>query len=351
MKIDIKSKTLTELKAEISALSLPSFRAAQIYRWLHKSGVSSFGEMTDLSLSLREQIDDKFVIFGCSIEKKLVSLYDGTVKYLFSLHDGEFIECVLMKYSYGYTLCISTQVGCKMACTFCASGLGGFVRNLCAGEMLSQIHAAQNDMNIRVSHVVLMGMGEPLDNFEETMRFLELVSDENGLNISMRNISLSTCGLVPKIYELMEKKLQLTLSVSLHAPNDELRNKIMPVNKVYGVDELFLACRRYSISTKRRVSFEYIMIDGFNDTTEAALELASKLRGIICHINIIPANEVRESSYRASGEKKLENFKEILTGKGYTVTVRRKLGADINASCGQLRRKSVNDEKSKGLSN
>jgi len=224
-----------------------------------------------------------------------------------------------------------------MGCSFCASGLGGYRRDLCASEMLSQIHAAQRDAGVRVSHVVLMGMGEPLDNFDNTLRFLSLVSADDGLNIGMRNISLSTCGIVPKIYELMEHKLQLTLSVSLHAPNDELRNKIMPVNRKWGVDELLRACKTYAETVSRRVSFEYVMIDGFNDSEGCALELARKLRGILCHINLIPVNEVAERNYKSAKAKKLEDFAAALSERGYAVTVRRRLGADINASCGQLR--------------
>lgn len=331
-----------ELKAAVAALGLPSFRAGQIYQWLHKAGVTSFSEMTNLRLDLREKLNEQYTIFACSIAKKLVSEYDSTVKYLFRLHDGEFVESVLMRYSYGYTLCVSTQVGCKMACSFCASAIGGCVRNLFASEILGQIHAAQKDMDVRVSHVVLMGMGEPLDNYDETLRFLALVSDEKGLNIGMRNISLSTCGIVPKIYDLMEKRLQLTLSVSLHAPNDTLRSQIMPVNRKWGVDELLEACRNYAKATSRRISFEYIMIHDVNDSRECALELAAKLRGILCHINLIPVNAVREKGYQSSSAKRLDTFVETLSNKGYTVTVRRRLGADIDASCGQLRR-SVSD--------
>ena len=329
---------MEELRAAVTEMGLPSFRAAQIYRWLHKTGAESFDEMTDLSLSLREKIGYNFVIFSSSIEKKLISEYNDTVKYLFRLHDGEFIESVLMKYSYGYTLCVSSQAGCRMGCSFCASALGGFSRNLAASEMLAQIYSAQRDMSIRVSHIVLMGMGEPLDNYENVTRFIELASSEEGLNIGMRNISLSTCGIVPKIYELMKTKPQFTLSVSLHAPNDVLRSEIMPVNKKWGVEELLRACREYAKVTSRRVSFEYAMIDSFNDTPENALELAGRLRGILCHINLIPLNEVREGEYKGSPRDRVDAFARVLSEKGFAVTVRRRLGADINASCGQLRR-------------
>ncbi|MDR1630368.1 MAG: 23S rRNA (adenine(2503)-C(2))-methyltransferase RlmN [Oscillospiraceae bacterium] len=337
-KTDIKSLNMPELRAAAAEMGLPSFRAGQIYKWLHKAGVTEFSEMTDIPLKLREKLNERYTIFACSIAKKLISEYDNTVKYLFRLHDGEFVESVLMQYSYGYTLCVSTQVGCKMACTFCASTIGGCVRNLHASEMLGQIHAAEKDMGVRVSHIVLMGMGEPLDNFEETLRFLELVSDENGLHIGMRNISLSTCGIVPRIYDLMEKRLQLTLSVSLHAPNDALRSQIMPVNRKWGVDELLEACRKYAKVTSRRISFEYVMIHDVNDTQACANELAAKLRGILCHINLIPVNEVRGRRQQSSSAKRLDTFVETLSNKGYAVTVRRRLGFDIDASCGQLRR-------------
>lgn len=340
-KTDIKSMNIEELRAAVADMGQPSFRAAQIYKWLQKDGVPDFHEMTDLPLSFREKIDDNFVIFSCAIEKKLVSEYDRTVKYLFRLNDGERVESVLMKYSYGYTLCVSTQAGCKMACSFCASALGGFARDLRPSEMLSQIHEAQRDHGVRISRVVLMGMGEPLDNYDNTMRFLELVSLPEGLNIGMRNISLSTCGIVPRIYDLMREKLQLTLSVSLHAPNDSLRSRIMPVNSRWGVDELLKACRDYTAAVPRRISFEYVMIDGFNDSAECALELAEKLKGILCHINLIPVNSVAGKGFRGSPQKKVAFFANILSKKGYAVTVRRRLGSDINASCGQLRRNNI----------
>lgn len=341
---DIKSMSYEELLESFKGLGLPRFRAEQVFRWLHKEGVSCFEEMTNLPKALRAALSDNYEILSCSIEKKLVSEYDNTVKYLFKLNDGEFIESVVMKYKYGYTICVSTQVGCKMGCAFCASTLGGFCRCLNASEILSQIHAAQRDMDIRISHIVLMGMGEPLDNFDNVMRFLELVSCDDGLNIGMRHISLSTCGIVPRIYDLLERKLQLTLSVSLHAPNDEIRDKIMPVNKKWQVDELLKACRDYAKETSRRISFEYAMINGVNDTPTCAEELAKKLRGMLCHVNLIPANSVKESKFSRSARQNIEKFAEILGRSGIAVTVRRSLGSDINASCGQLRR-SRNEEK------
>ena len=337
-KRDILSMSFQELSDAVKELGEPAFRAKQIYKWLHTSCVTSFDEMTNLSKPLRQKLDDNFVIFTVSIEKKLISEYDDTQKYLFRLSDGEFIESVLMKYKYGYTLCVSTQVGCRMGCKFCASTLDGVVRNLRASEILSQIYVAQRDNNIKISHTVLMGMGEPLDNYDNVMRFLELITDEEGQNMSMRHISLSTCGVVPKIYELMEKNLQLTLSVSLHSPSDEIRSAMMPVNRKWGVDELLEACRKYTDKTHRRISFEYAMVSGSNDSDDCARLLASKLQGILCHVNLIPVNEVKETGCKKSSRERIESFSKILEKKGYAVTVRRKLGSDINASCGQLRR-------------
>ena len=335
---DIKSLTLKELKDEIALMGEKSFKAGQIYSWLHKHGAESFDEMTNISKDLRAELQKKYDIYNCAIEKKLVSVYDKTVKYLFRLNDGELIESVVMKYKYGYTICVSSQVGCKMGCKFCASGIAGFVRNLTPSEILSQVYAAQRDLGIRISHIVMMGVGEPLDNFDNVMRFLALVSDENGLNISMRNISLSTCGVVTGIYKLMEKKLQLTLSVSLHAPNDEIRSKTMPVNDRWNIDELLAACRDYTRSTSRRISFEYAMISGVNDSDECARELGKRLKGMLCHVNLIPVNSVKERDYKKSSDNRIAGFIKTLERYGINVTVRRTLGSDINASCGQLRR-------------
>lgn len=335
---DIKSMTLTELKDEITAMGEKSFKAGQIYSWLHKHGAVSFDEMTNISKDFRSKLEKNYDIYTCTIEKKLVSVYDETVKYLFRLHDGELIESVVMKYKYGYTICVSSQVGCKMGCKFCASGIAGFVRNLTASEILSQIYTAQKDLGIRISHIVMMGVGEPLDNFDNVMRFLSLISDENGLNISMRNISLSTCGVVSVIYKLMEKKLQLTLSISLHAPNDEIRNMTMPVNAKWNIDTLLKACRDYTKATSRRISFEYAMISGVNDTDECARELGKKLKGMLCHVNLIPVNSVKERDYKKSSDNRIAEFIKVLEKYGINVTVRRTLGSDINASCGQLRR-------------
>lgn len=342
-KKDIVSMNFDELSAELKAMGLPSFRAKQIYDWLHKKCVASFDEMTNISKDLIAKLNYNFVIFSCTIEKKLVSKYDNTVKYLFSLPDGEYLECVVMDYKYGHTICVSTQVGCKMECAFCASGIGGFKRQLAPSEILGQIYAAQRDLGLRISRIVLMGMGEPLDNYDNVMKFLELVSDEKGLNIGMRHISLSTSGIVPRIYDLLEQKLQLTLSVSLHAPNDEIRSKIMPVNKSWNVAELLKACKVYADTTSRRISFEYAMMNGVNDTPECAEELARRLKGILCHINLIPANEVPEKGHKRSNDSDIQKFKAILEKSGHTVTVRRTLGSDINASCGQLRREKLKE--------
>lgn len=342
LKKDIKSLTLPELKEEILCLGEKGFKATQIYSWLHKHSADNFDEMTNISKQLRETLQKNYDIYNCTIEKKLVSVYDDTVKYLFSLHDGELIESVVMKYKYGYTICVSSQVGCKMGCRFCASGIAGFVRNLTAGEILSQVYTAQKDLNIRISHIVMMGVGEPLDNYDNVLRFLSMISDENGLNIGMRNISLSTCGVVSGIYKLMDEKLQLTLSISLHAPNDRIRSNTMPVNDRWNIDELLRACKDYIKATNRRISFEYAMISGVNDSDECAKELASKLKGMLCHVNLIPVNSVKERSYTKSSKDRMESFIKILEKSGINATVRRTLGSDINASCGQLRRGEKN---------
>lgn len=337
-KKDILSLTFEELQSEIEALGEKKFRASQIYKWLHCDTVKDFDEMTNLSKQLRDKLTDNYYIASAQIEKKLVSSLDSTIKYLFKLRDGEYIESVIMKYKYGYTICVSSQVGCKMGCKFCASTLNGVVRNLTASEILAQVYEAQRDNCIKISHVVLMGMGEPLDNFDNVMRFISLITDENGQDMSMRHISLSTCGLVPKIYELMKRELQLTLSVSLHAPNDEIRSSMMPINKKYPISELLKACRQYTDLTHRRISFEYAMVKGVNDSPACAEELAKRLKGILCHVNLIPVNEVKETGCKRSSKSAIAEFSQILSSRGYAVTVRRELGSDINASCGQLRR-------------
>ena len=335
---DIRSMSLAELKEEFASAGEKSYTASQVYSWLHKHQVSSFDEMTNIKKELRENLKKIYYISDCTIEKKLVSVYDETVKYLFKLNDGELIESVVMKYKYGRTICVSSQVGCKMGCSFCASGIAGFVRNLLPGEILSQVYTAQKDLGVKISHIVMMGVGEPLDNFDNVMRFLELISDENGQNIGMRNISLSTCGVVSGIYKLMEKKLQLTLSVSLHAPSDEIRNRTMPVNSRWNIETLLKACRDYTAATNRRISFEYAMISSVNDSDDCARQLAKRLKGMLCHVNLIPVNSVKERDYRKSSGERIAAFIKILEKSGINVTVRRTLGSDINASCGQLRR-------------
>jgi len=340
VRTDIKSMYPEELEQMLRDMGQPSYRAKQIFKWLHL-GVNSFDEMTNISKELRGKLVENCYISNATIEKKLISSYDGTEKYLFSFEDGETVESVLMKYHHGYTSCISTQVGCKMGCTFCATGQGGFFRNLTASEMLAQLQTEQKDNGIRISNVVLMGMGEPLDNFDNVMRFLKLVSLDDGMNIGMRHISLSTCGIVPRIYELADRKLQLTLSVSLHAPNDEIRSKTMPINRKYGIEELLKACKYYSDSTNRRISFEYAMIDGVNDGDDHAKELGKRLKGIIAHVNLIPVNTVSGTGYRKSKKDRMNSFIKILEGFGITATIRRTLGSDINASCGQLRKQSL----------
>lgn len=340
---DIKSMYEEELKEEFKLMGEPAYRAGQVYKWLQE-GVSSFDEMTNISKKLREKLAENYDIYNAAIEKKLTSAYDDTKKYLLSFNDGEMVESVLMKYHHGYTSCISTQVGCKMGCTFCATGKSGFSRNLTASEMIAQLQAEQRDNNIRISNIVLMGMGEPLDNFDNVIRFLKLVSSENGMNIGMRHISLSTCGIVPKIYELADMKLQLTLSVSLHAPNDQIRSKTMPVNRKYNTEELLKACKYYVQQTNRRISFEYAMIDGVNDSTANAEELAKRLKGILSHVNLIPVNNVKGTGYEKSKKESIRNFTAVLERSGITATVRRTLGSDINASCGQLRR-SVSEKE------
>lgn len=337
-KTDIKSFNLTELENLMAQMGEPKFRASQIFKWL-QSGVESFGEMTDISLKLREKLEDSCYIASLKILRKLKSKIDGTVKYLYELTDGQTIESVLMKYEHGYSLCISTQVGCRMGCSFCATGLGGLVRDLTASEMLAQITTAQRDENIRVSNVVMMGMGEPLDNFRNSVKFLELVSHPKGLNIGLRHISLSTSGVVSGIEKLKEYGFPITLSVSLHAPFDGMRTDMMPVNKRWNIDALLKACRDYQQVTARRISFEYALIEGVNDSRECADELYNRLKGIMCHINLIPVNPVKENSNKAPNKNKIYKFQKYLTDKGLNATVRRTLGADINASCGQLRRR------------
>ena len=340
---DIKAMLPEEIAATLAEMGQPKYRAKQIFQWLAR-GVTSFDEMTNLSKVLRAALSEQFYISKLEMLRKQVSALDGTIKYLWQLGDGNAVETVVMHYKHGNTVCISSQVGCRQGCAFCASTIGGLIRNLEPSEMLDEVLYSERESGSKISNIVLMGIGEPLDNFDNVMRFLELVTCENGLNISMRNISLSTCGIVPGIYKLLDKRLQLTLSISLHAPYDELRSKIMPINRRYSLDELMPACREYAKVTSRRISFEYAMLGGVNDSDECALKLAALLKGMLCHVNLIPVNEVAESPYKPSTPERIERFISILEKKSINVTVRRKLGSDIDASCGQLRLRKIKEQ-------
>ncbi len=334
----LRSMTLPELEELFRELNQPKFRARQVYSWLHK-GVRSFDEMTNIPKVLRDTLTARYPLHAPEVVRKQESQKDGTIKYLWRLSDGNCVETVLMRYHYGNSVCISTEVGCRMGCAFCASTLGGLVRKLEPHEILEQVLFTQVDSGLPIGHIVLMGIGEPLDNYENVLRFLGLVNSEDGMNISMRHISLSTCGLVPMIDRLAQEKLQLTLSVSLHAPTDEIRSTIMPVNRAYPTEELLAACRRYYEMTSRRISFEYAMIDGVNDHEEDARTLLRRLKGLPAHFNLIPLNHVEESPLKPSSKQAVARFQKILEDGGIPATVRRTLGGDIDASCGQLRRK------------
>ncbi len=337
-KIDLKSKTIPEIEEYLAQIGEPKFRAKQIFVWLNK-GVTSFSEMTNLSKSLREMLQQQCTLTALRVERKQVSQLDGTIKYLWRLEDDNCVETVLMRYKHGNTVCVSSEIGCAMGCAFCASTIGGLVRRLTPAEILSQVIFTQKDSGLPISNIVLMGIGEPLDNFDHVMRFLELVNHPDGMNIGMRHISLSTCGLVSQIDRLADLQLQLTLSVSLHAPDDATRSQIMPVNRAIGVQALMESCRSYFRKTGRRISFEYAMIDGVNDSDQQADQLAALLKGMPSHVNLIPLNDVRESKLKPS--KRVAAFQKRLESHGVTATVRRKLGGDIDASCGQLRRKTL----------
>ena len=347
-KQDIRSMYLTELEEMLGELGQPKFRAAQLYRWL-QSGETDFDSMTNIPLSLRNELKEKTYIADVKIVRRFKSRLDETVKYVYELYDGEYIESVRMKYEHGYTVCISTQVGCRMGCSFCASGIAGITRNLTASEMLAQITAAGRDNGIRVSNIVMMGMGEPLDYLDNSVRFLRLVSDDKGLNIGLRHISLSTSGVVSGIKRLKEYNFPITLSISLHAPNDEIRSSIMKVNRKWNIEELLKACKEYQAVTTRRISFEYALIDGVNDSDECAAQLAKRLKGIMCHVNLIPANPVKENSFKKPDKNKIIHFRDLLIKKGVNATVRRTLGADIDASCGQLRKRAKEGEASENI--
>lgn len=339
---DLRSMTLEELTAWCQAQGQPAFRGKQLFQWLSR-GAASTDELTDQPKALRAKIDQEGGLFPLTVARKQVSKLDGTIKYLWRLADGNCIETVLMSYHHGNSVCISSQVGCAMGCAFCASTIGGKVRNLTAGELLAQVAFTQKDAGLPISNIVLMGIGEPLDNYDQVRRFLTLVNHPAGLNIGMRHISLSTCGLIKGIDRLAEEGLQLTLSVSLHAPDDETRSALMPVNRGTGVEALLAACRRYFAKTGRRISYEYAVIEGVNDTPRHAALLADRLEGTVAHVNLIPLNHVQESPLKPSTH--VAAFQRQLEKRGITATVRRRLGSDIDASCGQLRRKAQQEER------
>lgn len=344
-KTDISSMTLERLTRYVTdTLGQPKFRAGQIYSWLHQKQVTSFEEMTNLSAALRGQLEEQAFITRPTVRKELRSNIDSTVKFLFQMPDGNCVESVLMEYRHGLSLCVSTQVGCRMGCKFCASTLGGLVRNLTAGEMLGEVYEAQRQSGQKISTLVLMGIGEPLDNFNHVVDFLEILSSEGGQNLSLRHVSLSTCGLCDEIDRLAQKKLGLTLSVSLHADNNETRSQIMPVNNRYTIDRLMESCKNYFAVTGRRISYEYALIDGVNDTTEHAQGLLKLLKGQNCHVNLIPVNPVKERGTRRSSRENVERFCKLLNDRGLSATIRRELGSDISAACGQLRRQEAQSQ-------
>ncbi len=342
-KTDILSLTYEELLEEIILMGEPKFRAKQIFSWLHEKKVTDFGQMTTLSLPFRERLEGKFCINRLKIAKRLASSIDDTVKYLYQLSDGNYVETVWMEYHHGVSVCVSTQVGCRMGCQFCASTIAGFVRNLTAGEILLQIYEAERDMGRKIDSIVLMGIGEPLDNYDNVISFFRILSDPNGRNMSLRHVTLSTCGIVPKIHQLAEDASGVTLSLSLHSPTDERRSEIMPVNRSYKIAEVLDACRSFIKKTGRRVTFEYAVIEGINSAEQDAKALAGLLRGMQCHVNLIPVNPIAERNYRGK-RKTAEQFQRILTELGINATVRRTLGSDIQAACGQLRRNAHEEE-------
>jgi len=337
----LNNLTFDELIEELLARNIPRFRAEQIFKWVHQKGVSDIDEMQNIPKSLKEQLTNEFRLLKGSIVDKRVSEIDGTIKYLISLDDGNIVESVLMRYQHGISACISSQVGCRMACSFCASTIGGLIRNLTAGEIEMQLLLMQRDVNERISNIVMMGSGEPLDNFDNVVGFLDIVNDKNGLNIGYRHLTISTCGIVPNIYRLADMKLPITLALSLHGPNDEIRSNIMPVSKKYAVKDVIDACKYYVKQTKRRITFEYALIKGVNDSEAHARQLSVLLRGGLFHVNIIPVNKVSEAGFEKPAAKSIENFKSILLKSGIETTQRREMGADINAACGQLRKSYI----------
>lgn len=343
--VDMKSMTLEEIASFLAEQKEPKFRAKQLFDWIHQKQVTSFDEMTNFSKDLREELKRTATLGNIRIVRRLISQIDGTRKYLFALENGSVIESVLMKYDHGNTVCVSTQAGCKMGCRFCASTIGGVERNLTAGEILSQVYEIQKDCGERVSGVVLMGSGEPLDNYAAVLRFIRLINDPLGQNMGQRHITLSTCGLIEKMSELAMEELQITLAVSLHAPNDEIRTQIMPVAKANPMEALLRGCQKYIDRTGRRITFEYAMMEGVNDSDASARELADRLHGMLCHVNLIPVNAVKERKYNKSSAERVKKFAQILQHKGVETTIRRRLGADIDAACGQLRRSHLDHEE------
>ena len=336
--IDLKSYTFEELENLIISLREKKYRAVQMFEWIHQQNIKTIDDITIIPKNFRNELSQKYFIDSLRIEKRFDSQIDGTKKYLFQLRDDHLIESVLMKYKHGYSACLSTQVGCRMGCIFCASTKGGLVRNLYAGEMVDQVYQIQRDSGVRISNIVLMGSGEPLENLENVMKFLSIIHDEHGQNIGYRHITLSTVGIPKKIKQLADFGFQITLSISLHAPNDELRKKIVPVAQKYSIRSILDACNYYIEKTHRRITFEYALIKDLNDSIENARELAKLLKGMLCHVNLIPMNPIKESELQPSSKKRVQQFSDILVLKGRNVTTRRELGQDINAACGQLRR-------------
>lgn len=341
--IDLRNLTYDETEEVVLSLGEPRFRAKQIFSWVWR-GARDFDEMTDISKSLRSKLAEKFYTENIKIQEKFVSGIDETRKYLLKLEDGNFIETVAMKYNHGITVCVSSQVGCRMGCAFCASTKAGMVRSLSAGEIAAQVLIVSEDMGERVSNIVVMGIGEPFDNYDNLLKFLKIVGHPDGLNIGQRHITVSTCGIVPKIRALADEKLQITLSISLHAVDDRTRSDIMPINRKYNIAELLEACRYYIDRTNRRISFEYTLIAGVNDSAQNARDLGGLLKGMLCHINLIPVNSVSETDFVRSDAARVEKFRKILENMGFAATVRRRMGADIDAACGQLRRERIKKE-------
>lgn len=345
MNKDLRSMTIEELTEALESVGEKKFRARQIFSWLHKNQVKSLDEMTNIPKKLKEKLLKSYDISYLKVCQVLESKIDGTCKYLFELQDGNIIESVFMRYKHGNSVCISSQVGCRMGCKFCASTIDGLQRNLQAGEMLEQIYRIEEDKGERISNIVVMGSGEPFDNFDNLIRFIELICNEEGANISQRNITVSTCGLIPRIYDLAELRLQITLAISLHASSQEKRMSLMPVANKYGIDDLIKACKDYFDKTGRRLTFEYSLVAGVNDTDEDASQLLTLLKGINCHVNLIPVNPIKERDYKQSDASAIQKFKNKLEKNGQNVTIRREMGRDINGACGQLRRSYINDER------